>query len=102
MKFSAPLKNSGHVENGGNFMVNYYPSCKVGEWNKYQVEQRYTDTKDTLELTMSIDDEVLVTRIVDVDDAFSGDLFVDVSNDFHDSATGFRVRNFYHQTFPES
>ncbi|CAG5104846.1 Oidioi.mRNA.OKI2018_I69.chr1.g1598.t1.cds [Oikopleura dioica] len=102
MKFSAPLKNSGNVAGGGNFMVNHYPSCTPGEWNKYQVEQRYTDAEDTLELTMSIDDEVFVTRIVDVADAFSGDLFVDVSNDYHDSATGFEVRNFYHQTFPEA
>ncbi|CAG5104849.1 Oidioi.mRNA.OKI2018_I69.chr1.g1601.t1.cds [Oikopleura dioica] len=102
MKFSAPLKNSGNVPGGGNFMVNHYPSCTPGEWNKYQVEQRYTDAEDTLELTMSIDDEVFVTRIVDVADAYSGDLFVDVSNDYHDSATGFEVRNFYHQTFPEA
>ncbi|CAG5104845.1 Oidioi.mRNA.OKI2018_I69.chr1.g1597.t1.cds [Oikopleura dioica] len=82
----APLKNSG----GGNFMVNHYPTCTPGKWNKYQIEQQYTDAKDTLELTMSIDDEVVLTRIVDVDDVYSGDLFVDVSNDFHDSATGFK------------
>ncbi|CAG5104994.1 Oidioi.mRNA.OKI2018_I69.chr1.g1738.t1.cds [Oikopleura dioica] len=92
MKIVGPLK-----EGYQNMAAFWTTGCTTEEWNTYGVQQ--IEKNGTLELSLSIDDEVLGTFDVEPKDAFSGKLFVNVANKYHSPADFFPVRNFYHQTF---
>jgi hypothetical protein len=92
LKFNGPLKS------GDKEMITVWPNCVPGEWNTYTVEQTYVDQHE-LELTLSVDGEVLATETVSIDDVYTGDLNVDVAGDWHDAAEGFKIKNFFHLTY---
>ncbi|CAG5091186.1 Oidioi.mRNA.OKI2018_I69.PAR.g12906.t1.cds [Oikopleura dioica] len=94
IKFNAPLKNNGEFHE-----VEYNHECTPGEWNTYTVLQQYVDS--VLELSVSVNEEVLGTHVVPVRKAFQGELFVEVAGDYHPAADTFKVRNFFHQTFSQ-
>jgi len=92
LKFNGPLKG------GDKDMITAWPNCVEGEWNTFTVEQTYVDEHE-LDLTLSVDGEVIATEKVSVEDAYTGALNVDVAGDWHDAAVGFKIKNFFHMTY---
>ena len=92
------MKISGPLKGGYDNMAAFWPTAfTTGDWNTYSVQQIEKNGK--LELSLSIDDEVLGSFDVEIEDAFSGKVYVNVANKYHSPADFFPVRNFYHQTF---